>query len=141
MRPYVLESLKNNLTTTHAKSYMLASVCVWHVCSRWYTPELHVVTIGIYAYASSPPWYHGLYPAVKVFGVKYLEAASDRLLCVVICYKSFASQVLLKGPKQTEIFAPQTVNWTWEWLQRWWREVVDRSIVFYMRFYGLIYVF
>lgn len=94
MRPYILDSLKNNLTTTHAKSYVLASVC-----SRWYTPELHVVTIGIYAYASSSPWYHGLYPGVKVLGVKYSEAASDSLLCVGICYKSLARQDLLKGPK------------------------------------------
>jgi len=52
------------------------------------------------------PWYHGLYPGVKVFGVKYLEAASDRLLCVGICYRSLALQVLLKGPKQMEISAP-----------------------------------
>jgi len=53
------------------------------------------------------PWYHGLYPGVKVFGVRYLEASSDRLLCFGICYKSLARQVLLKGaPTDGNLCAP-----------------------------------
>jgi hypothetical protein len=85
-------------------------LCVRDACVADGTPQscMWSVTIGIYAYASSPPWYHGLYPGIKVFGVRYLEVDS-------ISYKALASQVLRKGFKQVEISVHQTVNWTWKW--------------------------
>ena len=81
---------------------MPRAVC-WLLCVADGT---HHSSICIYAFAS---WYHGWYP-----GVKCLEPASDRLLCIGICYKSLEGLVLLQGPKQMEISGPQTFHFTWE---------------------------
>jgi len=46
--------------------------------SRWYTPNLHVVTTDIYTF--DPPWHQGLYAGVKLSVDKRLRLDSRRRL-------------------------------------------------------------
>ena len=40
-------SLKKWGINTDAEDFILTAMYTWHMCSRWYTPDLHVVTIFI----------------------------------------------------------------------------------------------
>jgi hypothetical protein len=53
----------------NAKKFV-SSMYTQHTGSRWYTPDIHVDTTDIYAYA--PPVHQGLYPSVKQISVQYL---------------------------------------------------------------------
>jgi hypothetical protein len=46
---------------------------------------------------------HDLYPTAEEIYVKCMQPEGDSLLHFSICYKFLASQVLLKGSKETEI--------------------------------------
>jgi len=57
----------------------------------------------------------------------YLQAGSESLPYVSVCYKSIASQVLLKEPEGVEITGPYGANRTWKWLRHCGCEVMDHA--------------
>ena len=40
-------SFKKQVTVTDAEDFILSPMYTWHMCSRWYTPDFHIVTIFI----------------------------------------------------------------------------------------------
>jgi len=74
---------------------------MWHTGSRWYTSDLHIVVIYIYAFI--PLWYQGIYPDLEEICVKCLWPGGDSLLHVGVCWKLCASWVLVNGLGQMAV--------------------------------------
>ena len=78
--------------------YSFWCACVWHMSSRWYTPDFHIVSMDIYMLVR--PYHQGLYPAIEETVVKSLagrwQLVSHQLLLQMGC------QVLLNGSKDAK---------------------------------------
>ena len=53
-----------------AENFVLILMYTWHMVNRWYTSDLHVVTIEIYAF--DPPWHQHFYIRVVEICVQCL---------------------------------------------------------------------
>jgi hypothetical protein len=95
-----------------AEKCILSSMCIWHMGSRRYISDLHVVTIGTRAFG--PPWHQGLYSGEKK-SMSTLYPVGDSLLHVGVCCKTVTTQVLVKRSKEMENTATSTSNRTWDW--------------------------
>jgi len=61
---------KNKVTDSDTENFILISMCMWHMGSRWYTSDLHVVTTDSDAFVTT--WYLDLHFGVEEFRSKCL---------------------------------------------------------------------
>ena len=58
-----MEGSRGKVSNALMLNFILSSLYTWHICSRWYTSDLHVVTTDIYTLF--PSWKQGLYPGIE----------------------------------------------------------------------------
>ena len=57
-----------------AENFILTVKCEWQMGSRWYTSDLHIVTIGTLLFA--PLWHQGLYSGKRHLSIVCSQLAS-----------------------------------------------------------------
>jgi hypothetical protein len=76
------------------------------MCSRWYTPDFHVLTIAMQVFIFPQHW--GLYHVVKEIGVTRLQVVGDTCLHITNNWKLPASQISQRVQKKMEITGHDT---------------------------------
>jgi hypothetical protein len=88
-------------------TYILMSIYIWHMGSKWYTSDLH-----------SHHWQYSICPimvprsvlCVKHISIKWMLPGDDTMIPTSICCKSLATQEPLDGSKGMKINGPKLSN-------------------------------